>query len=160
MDYAALKSELQNDPAGIGYGTLVEWDPTHHPNQLISQTNSDVQLAALINAPGAGTISQGVVSKDVFLTALASPLAALMARADTDSVKQQFAGWLQLLGLATNIYTADADLVATMASAVTAGVFTQAQSDGALKRSGSRAEMLFGPGSVLASDIAIALGRS
>lgn len=135
MNYETLKTEL----AGKQYAEAIA-------------AGDDTAIADLLNAPTAGTISRGVISKDQFVLALQSGLASILGKPENDPVRQAFAGWLALLGMVTNIDTADAAVLTTLEQAVASGVFQQAEVDAATKRACSRAEQLFGSGVIIRQD--------
>ncbi len=121
-------------------------------------SGDDQAIADLLNAPGAGTVSRGVISKDQFVMALSRGLATIYGKPDSDPVKQAFSGWLKLLEIVTNIDTKDPAVLETLANAVQAGVFTQAEVDAATTRRCSTAEQLDGAGAVASgSEVAAAL---
>ena len=150
---AALKSEIQTDPAKLGYAAYIGV--------------SDNQLAAMLNATtgtGAATISLSTVTKGALLLGIipwldqiasGKTLAGATLTADVITKWQQRAQVLQ---------AADATIVVVqvapmMAEAITDGIGTQAQIDAVAKRTGSRAEVLFGEGTTIqAADVLAAMG--
>lgn len=118
-------------------------------------SGDDAGIADLLNAPTVGTISRGVIPKDLFILALQSGLSGLLGRTDTDPVKQSLTGWLKLLDMVTQIPTGDPEMLTVLASCVGAGVFTQAEVNAATIRPCSKAEQLDGVG-VIASESDVA----
>lgn len=141
MDYAALRSEIQADPVAMGYAPLVA-------------SGSDGALADLLNSltsRGAATITLDRVERDNVL-----PLALVMTKnavllADANKRTR----WLQsamIFTAADSIPSSQAQVVATFTDAVADGVLTQAQANGLRQRTGSRAEVLFGPGTIVSGN--------
>lgn len=142
---ASLAAELADDPAGLGYATYVA-------------AGQDGDIEALINAatgPGAGTVTLASVPRDAVLLGL-SP--ALLSIGDKSAeVKDR---WGRILGViqAADSLTINASNLAMFGLAILDGLMTQPQAEAIYRRTGSRAEVLFGAGSrVDTSDIAKAL---
>lgn len=148
MDYAALRDELVNDPVGMGYHDHIQ-----------DGISNDVKLAELLNDPtsvGSGTISMEFVPRNQFLIGV-SPAAILLA--DKDAIVQ--AKWDRLLMFASSVDHISMNnpvIQGMMSLAIQDGILSQDQIDSFSKRTGSRAEMLFGEGTrVTHTDVAIAL---
>ncbi len=145
----ALTSELRNDPAGLGYSANVE-------------SGNDAANAALLNSltgAGAGSVPSDPMARDQVLLNLAPALITLASLSDTLQAK-----WDRILSVLQS-----ADTLA-IGNTNVQGLFTAAVSDGVLTseqaaafpatRTGSRAEVLFGNGTVVTDeDVAGALGR-
>jgi hypothetical protein len=143
---AALASEINSDPAGLGYAAL-------------KTAGNDAGIAALLNAlTGAGTGT-------VFLTAVnvQTLILALKSTADWDLLTTSGNNWnsIQLLTLVQPLDCSQTE-IQTLLSHVFSGLSANSITalTAAIKRTGSRAEVLFGAGSVIQNtDVAHALGR-
>ncbi len=175
VDVGALRSELADDPGGVGYGPMVAGGATDalaaalnevRVGTLVSRgTVSARQLAyemfqealemklagnaaalAAVGAPDAVAVALTTVDRDVF-----AALFACFAEVDAIPVESpQFVAYLAMLqakGILRDRTLADGTAL-TVAQQV--GLLTQ--------RAGSRAEALFGPGAVVTGeDVAGAL---
>lgn len=144
-----LNSELTTDPKGIGYATP------------LAATN-DNAVAALINAttgPGAATITIPSLTHDEFATLIAP---VVMAIGSASAALQ--AQWTPMLNLISGISVfqttaGNMGLLNTLASDFP-NQLTAAMITAATTRLGSRAEVLWGVGTVINwIDIAHAMGR-
>lgn len=150
---AALKSEIQSDPAKLSYAPYIGV--------------SDVQIAALLNAtsgPGAASIDLATISKGSLLLQIVPWLDQLATGQTTGGVaippatvtkwQQRF----QALQAGDAVLSVPA-LAAMMNDGVTDGLATAAQVAAITTRTGSRAEVLFGQGTVIqCQDVLAALG--
>ena len=145
MNTAQLKTELTTDPNGLGYAG-----------------KADAQLAALLNSftgPGAAVVAIASMARSDFLLGIAP--ATFVLPSLSAALQSKWDRILSLARSADQINVASATVQALLATAVSDGVLTQAQSDAISKRTGSRAEVLFGAGtSVSELDIARAMGRT
>lgn len=138
IDYAVLRQELTQDPLGLGYAG-----------------KRDAARAALLNAvvgPGAWQADLPAVPKNKFLK-LTVPAAVRLATATaTDGTTlgpKIVARWQAVFGHVYHVDPAtDIDL-SFLAQAVADKVMTQAELDGVGVKTGSRAEKLFGVGTVI-----------
>ena len=155
MDYAALKSEITTDPKALGYAPLINV--------------SDNGIAGLLNAltgPGAATISlltqtKGAILKGIIpaLDQLASGL-TLSNSPITSQTAQKWANRFAALRSGDPVVVLDGGLLFLLNQMVADGLTTQPYIDAFTTRTGSRAEALFGAGTVVQpGDIAKALGR-
>lgn len=144
-----LNSELVNDPMKIGYATP------------LAATN-DNQVAALINAttgPGAATITIPSLTHDDLATLIAP---VVMAMSSASSALQ--AQWTPMLALITgiNVFQTTAQNLG-MLNQLSADFPTQLPASAitaATTRIGSRAEVLWGAGTIIQwRDIANSMGR-
>ena len=154
MDYTLLKTELTTDPLGLGYASTL---PT-----------SDIATASLLNSltgKGTATITIPLFSRGELL-ALLIPLedqlssgVTISNTALTQLVLNKWSGRFDALRsgdtfIATNI------ILPLLNSAVTDNIATAAYITQITTRTGSRAEVLFGAGTVIQhSDISKAMGR-
>lgn len=143
MDYTALKSEINSDPTGIGYSSHVA-------------SGDDTGIADLLNAVGAGTIYVTSMERDEFLLAIASAYLTLPSLSSTIQSK-----WDRILGViqaATTINISSSSVRTLLSTAVSDGVLQQSVVDSITQRTGSRAEVLFGSGTIISpSDVSFAL---
>lgn len=154
MDYTLLKTELTTDPLGLGYASTL---PT-----------SDIATAFLLNSltgKGTATITIPLFSRGELL-ALLIPLedqlssgVTISNTALTQLVLNKWSSRFDALRsgdtfIATNI------MLPLLNSAVTDNITTAAFITQITTRTGSRAEVLFGAGTVIQhSDISKAMGR-
>ncbi|HXG76456.1 MAG TPA: hypothetical protein VNJ53_07800 [Gaiellaceae bacterium] len=154
LDLAALANELRTDPAALGYAPLVA-------------SGSDAALADLLNRRNrAGR--RPIAVAPLLLRAAASGVLAILTAASQDLTKPAAvrAAALAILKVLDRVDTLDLDdpaLRGVLDGLVAAGVLTAAQRDAVVAFGNaqiSRAEELFGPGTVVSHlDVARALGR-
>ena len=148
MDLTALRAEIANDPAALGYAANVT-------------LGSDSGVAALLNAPGASRINRGIVTTEVFLSDFGAQIAAI--RSDNPAgVKAGFSAVWDLLTVPRTIDYGHPVVQGALANMVAAGVggLTSAQVSTTTTRAASRAEVLFGAGvAVSSNDVAASFGR-
>lgn len=137
LDHAALRAEITSDPLSLGYAPLVE-------------NGDDEAVVELLNDPagkGAGSVAMSYRTKGEFLLAIAPAVMGLSALSDDLQRK-----WDRMLGLltATDVVQVGHPGVAGLLDlAIADGVITSEQKVAILTRTGSRAEVLFGPGSTV-----------
>jgi hypothetical protein len=137
IDYAVLKTELQTDPRGMDYATP-------------RAAGNDTTLADLLNSPtgaGSGTVTVPSLARNDFLLALAP--AYLVLPSLSQALQAKWDRILAVIRAADRIDLANPSVQALLAQAVTDGVLTQAQVNALGQRVGSRAEVLFGAGTVV-----------
>lgn len=146
IDYAVLKDELENDPKSIGYQSKIN-------------LGQDLAVAGLINAttgPGAETISLPTISKGQFLLGIA-PVGLTLP---TKSAEIQ-AKWDRIILLASSADVVDIGnptVGLLLQAAIADELITPEQVAAFATRTGSRAEVLFGVGTLVRhEDIAKAL---
>jgi hypothetical protein len=145
IDLAALRAEIQGDPRGLDYG----------PHAVAQDDGAVADLLNSTTGPGAATIALSFVSRDDFLKAI---LPAFLVIPNLPANIQ--AKWDRILNMinAGAGVTINAPVQALLAQAVTDGVLTQEEADAVWHRTGSRAEVLFGPGTVVTPDqVSVAL---
>lgn len=155
VDLTALKTELTTDPKGLGYAAN------------LTSTN-DVANAALINATsgaGAAVVPLIAVPKGQLLlgiTPLLMQLASGQTTAGATTSAATTAKWQMLFQA---LQAADPTLVVAqilpmLNDAVTDGLTTSTAVTALTTKTGSRAEVLWGAGTVIQwQDIAAAMGR-
>lgn len=138
VDYAALKNEIDTDPATIGYAPLVT-------------SGDDVGIANLLNQVRAGTsITKAFIPLEDVLAAIVKTEFDSLTSAQKTVVDQFIRG--------TRIKSGDANMRATLGALFAAGTTTRANLVALSTRTGSRAEVLFGEGIVIGhADVARAL---
>ena len=146
MDIKALRNEIDNDPAKLGYAPLVA-------------LGSDAGIASLLNAIGTGRVSRNVVTKEIFFADFGSQIFGIFSDA---SLSAAFAPLLKMLDQMGTI-DLDHPLVqrglANIVSVPALGL-TAAQVQAITTRPCSMAETLFGSGAFVSSnDVAAAFGR-
>jgi hypothetical protein len=148
MDYTVLKKELEADPLGLGYAPLLD-------------SGDDTGLCALLNSHsgfGAATVSVPSVSRTDFLLAIAP--AYLVLPTLNAFVQAKWDRILAVIGAADRIDCTDPRVQALLSAAVVDGVLTSDQATAINTRTGSRAEVLLGPGTELSTgDISFALRK-
>ena len=140
MTDAEMLAEIMNDPAGLGYATM-----------------TGQEIVDAMNVPRTGVSILVIVPKATFLqvTGLAPFRAAALSEPNRT-------GWLESLAnirsLEIGIVPSDAGVSALLTSAVSDGVLTadeKATLDALGTRTGSRAEQLWGAGTVVSlNDVA------
>ncbi len=154
MDYTALHTELTTDPLAIGYS---------------AQLNiSDIAVAAMLNATtgnGAATITIPSLSRgqwDALLIPLEDQVASGLNLSGAALSSAVIAKWnARIASLRAGDQTIQTSVMTPfLNSAVTDGLITSAFLTQITTRMGSRAEVLFGAGTVAQwQDIARAMGR-
>jgi hypothetical protein len=151
IDLAALKAEIQGDPKGLDYG----------PHAVAQDDGAVADLLNSTTGPGAATIALSFVSRDDFLKAILPAFLVLPTLATPDGWPETIqAKWDRILNMinAGAGVTINAPVQVLLAQAVTDGVLTQEQADAVWHRTGSRAEVLGGPGTVVTPDqVSVAL---
>lgn len=133
MNLAQLKSELQNDLAGLGYATPLE-------------AGNLTTVAALANGPG-GEVYLTSVSKGQFAFGLL-PLLANLAKTDA-ATQSRWDRVLQPLLALDSIDLTDTNVRAVLGAAVKESLLSRKQLAALTTKLGSRAEVLFGVGTVV-----------
>ncbi|MFL6141664.1 MAG: hypothetical protein ACJ72N_07315 [Labedaea sp.] len=135
---AQLTAELNGDPAALGYAVLVA-------------TGDDAGVAAILNAPTATNVFRNNIG--------VHEVVAAIAPADFAALTVLQVAKLQLLFTGTTTIDATSANTRALFVGIFAGMATSAASLTALaSRPGSRAEVLFGTGTVVtASDVSLAL---
>lgn len=137
---AALRTELQTDPTGLGYAPLIT-------------NGDDADLAALLNAVR-GTITvfrNDIESGEIVGSTVLSDFTTLT------SSQQNY--YLAIVSQPT-VDATNTNLRTSLATLFPAGSTTRTNLQALAQRNGSRAEQLFGTGiSVSTADVARALGR-
>ncbi len=149
MDYTALKTELTTDPKSLGYAPL------------LTATN-DAGCAALLNATtgnGAATVNLPSLTHDQFALLIAPVVMSLGSATTALQTK-----WTPMLNLISGIQSVTLNsTILGMINALSSDFpteLTAAQITSATTKTGSRAEVLFGVGTVIQwTDIAHAMGR-
>lgn len=143
---SSLHTEITTDPVGIGYAAV---------------TGQDQAQANLLNAltgPGAATITLASMPRDDFMRGITPGVIALASVSASLQSK-----WDRLLGIvraATSVAVSASDIQALLGQMVTDGLMTQLQINTFTQRTGSRAEVIFGSGTVIrAIDVAQSFGR-
>ena len=156
MDYTALASEVNSDPAALGLAALVA-------------AGSDAGVAAALNEVRTGDaylVNKGMMSRAQFVFDWSSIMIRIPGLASGKAPFWQFA--CQLILGADQIDVGSALLNGTLTNgsltgglrqqAVADGLCTDAEWAGCAYRQGSRAEVLWGAGTtVSANDVAVAL---
>lgn len=135
--YAAIASECQSDPLGLGLANLF----------LTAQDQAVAdELNSLTNA-GAVVITTNQVSKGTFLTGIAPGAIRLAGLSAALQSK-----WDRIINLVTgagDIILINSATLGMLALAVADGVMLQAEINAFTTRIGSRAEVLFGAGTFI-----------
>lgn len=141
MNNAALQSELQNDPAGMGYAPLVE-------------AADDIAISGLMNAiegPGAGVVTIPTLTRGQFLLNIVAPVGAALLKA-SPTLQAKWTFYLDLAKASEEIHITTPVIQSLLAALISDGIASQEIIDAATKRTGSRAEVLFGAGTVISPE--------
>jgi len=154
MDYAALYTELTTDPAAVGYASAVT-------------AGNDNACAALLNAPSAAVVTLTSIGKGALLRGIIPALDQLASGVDvnasalTAQIQSKWNNRFAALRAGDDVIALDAPLMVMLGQLVTDNIVTQAVIDAFSKRTGSRAEVLFGAGTVVQPhDVTVAMGRA
>lgn len=146
MDYTVLANEINTDPLTMGYAPFIT-------------SGADLAIADLLNsATGNGTAQINIIlmPRGDFLISLLPGIAALSGMSAALQTK-----WDRLITVACandNIAVSSLAVGAILDIAVQDGLLTSQQRNVIGKRTGSRAEVIFGAGTVVNhSDVAKAL---
>lgn len=139
INYTALRSEIMNDPSGLGYAPL----------RLAGNHSALADALNLVRASITG-IFRGIIPT--------YELVACIVKGEYDVLAASDRTLLQIIVSAGQIDTADAGTRAIMATIFGAATTTRANMIARATRTGSRAEQLFGTGiTVTVEDIGKAL---
>lgn len=147
IDLPALKSEITTDPLALGYAPYV----------TAGNDNAVTGLLNALNGAGAATVTLLSMSHDSFALMIAP---AVMALGSATAALQ--AKWNPMLNLVSGISLASLTpmVMGMLNGLVTDGLLTAAEITAGTTRTGSRAEVLWGVGTVIAwRDVAAAFGR-
>lgn len=152
MTPAELKTELTTDPAALGYA----------PSVTAGNHNA---LAAMLNAIGTTVITLTSQTKGAVLLGIVPALDQLAVGTDLSSaaipaaVSAKWQSRFQALSAGSDSLQLSPQFIGMLGQLVTDKLMTQAQVDAFTKRTGSRAEFLWGNGTTVSSnDVRIALG--
>jgi hypothetical protein len=148
IDYAALKTELQTDPKGLGLAVRVA-------------AGDDDGAATLLNTAGLSgeTVQDGEIPKGTFLLSLAPNLLSMASL--SAALQEKWDRIINAVAANATVHITHPHVIACVDAAVADGILTA--DDGAATkalgtRSCSRAEKLFGAGVVVTdADVARAL---
>lgn len=144
MDYTALASEINNDPASLGYAAL-------------KASGSDVGIVRMMNVAGTGRVGRGVVTTETFMADFGAQVLAILSDI-TLSDQQHFAPLLKMLGIVKTVDYGYGIVQSALHNMIGIAGLTQAAIDSTTTRPASRAEILFGAGvSVAVNDVSFAL---
>lgn len=145
IDLSALKTEIQTDQLALGYAPFVA-------------SGNDGGLAALFNAtsgPGAAQISRTSVTRGAILRGIIPALDQLALGVDLvdaaipAATAAKWRNRFDALRASDPEITLDASMVGMLQQLVTDKLMPQPYVDAITKRTGSRAEVLFGAGAVV-----------
>lgn len=135
IDYAALKTELNTDPKALGYATPLAAGAVTTAANLLNATSG----------AGTATVAVGTPERNTFLLGLLPGMVTLNGLSATLQSK-----WDRILRMVVTLDAIPMNLMqAILNNMVSDGVLTQAQADATWHRVGSRAEVLFGAGTVI-----------
>ncbi|MEO7481095.1 MAG: hypothetical protein ABIT70_10835 [Sulfuriferula sp.] len=156
VDPVALKSEITTDPKALGYAPYV------------TATN-DNAIAGLLNAltgVGAATIQLSAISRGAVLSGVVPGNDQLATGLNLSSVAiptataNKWSERFAALRSADDTVPLTANFMGLLGQLFTDNLMTQAQIDAITKRTGSRAEVLWGAGTIIGwRDVAAAFGR-
>lgn len=156
VDLTALRTELQNDPASLGYAALLTAGSDQGLADALNLRRASIQVRRADIAPA--EIAGAIAVADY--TALpGTPTAAQL------STERRFLAWLTgIMAVPTlrllNDDGTDGPAIANFKAMFAAGTGTLTRLSALASRTGSRAEQLFGTGvGVTALDVARAFGR-
>lgn len=148
IDLTALRAELTTDPQAVGYAA-------HYA------AGDDYTLAQMLNATtgaGAASVPLIAISRGAFLRSVIPGTDRLAAGLDSDGAALTSATitkWTYRFNAARGgdeTIALDAAMLGMLGQMVTDKIMTQAEIDAFTTRTGSRAEVLFGAGTVIAVD--------
>ena len=145
ISHAALLVELQTDPMQLGYAAPL----------AIGNLDALATLLNSLTSPGAALISLPTVTHDQFELGLAPALLGFSSLPSNIQAKWQ--PILDALNSSSTIVI-DTQTMGLLSIAVSDGVMTSAQAVAIYQRIGTRAEVLFGAGTVVQdSDLSAAI---
>lgn len=146
IDPTELGTEISTDPEGLGLGEL--YDEGQYQG-VANALNS-------LTGPGAASINLPSVSKDNFILAIAPALLVIPTLSSDLQTK-----WNLILNTVLGVNLIDltnSNVTDLLEDAVSDGVLTSDQVTAATTRIGSRAEVLWGAGTVVsAEDVSLAI---
>ncbi len=150
---ADIKADTGNLAATIGTTMAYLTGPTVTADGVIANLYNTVSVD--------NSIAVISITRDDLLYALSAPILAVLTDQAAQVAKSaKYGPVLQMLNMLTVIQMDNASLTTVFTDLVTDGYATSAQITAITNRSGSRAELLFGAGTVLDHyDVAVSLGR-
>jgi hypothetical protein len=148
VDIVALKSEISTDPKAIGYAAQI----------TVENDNGVANLINALTGAGAVTITLQTMTHDAFAMMIAPAVMALGTATAALNTK-----WTPLLNLVSGITTVHLTptVFGMVNGLVTDALLTAAAVTAGTTRTGSRAEVLWGEGTVIGwRDVAAAYGRA
>ena len=143
MNYTTLKTEIETDPAKLGYEPFVA-------------SGNDQAIANLLNTAGSGTIAVPNLDRATFLLNISPAYLALPGVSGV--VQSKWDRILDSVRASESVDFTSPYAQSLLGAAVQDGILTQAQVASLNQRTGSRAEVLFGPGTIIQqSDVSMAL---
>lgn len=132
----ALKSEILNDPASLGYAG--------------KSPALQAQLLNSLTGPGSGTIARKLVSNtDPAMRAMLAGAWKNVRSSNDASLKQDYNTLITLVGQIGSVTPGDANTQAVIAQAIADGIVSLGQVAAVSSRVGSRAEVLWGDGTIV-----------
>ena len=155
--YATLADDINNDR-----GNLAATINTTMAALTATNVTADTIIAGLYNAPSAANaVPVTQIGRDDFLHVMSAVVLQILTDMASSVPKSaKYGPVLQLLNMLNVIQLNNATLTTTFTNMITDGYVTQDQIAAIANRPGSRAEHLFGAGTILDhSDIARSMGR-
>jgi hypothetical protein len=145
---ALLTTELNTDPAAMGYASLIT---AKIPDPIVSLINSTTSPgAASVTAAGVQPGGSFSITRFQMMNALAVPIYGKMAGAGVIAKAAQWAAvFTYVFPLYDTFDLTQANMTTMLAQMVTDGLLTSGQSTAITSRTGSRAEVLWGAGCVV-----------
>lgn len=140
-----LRAEIANNPKGLASGGVSLTD------LAAAGMDRDGDCAALLNAltgAGAELVSLPSIPKGDFLLGIA-PAALVLASKDSSTQAKWDRVINLIVGAPDTVSVGSATIQAVLGIALADGILSQGQIDALSKRTGSRAEVLWGPGTVI-----------
>jgi hypothetical protein len=146
IDYTALKNEITTDPLGLGYALFVS----------AGNDQAVVDLLNTTTGPSAAQVSLPYLSRTTFLGAIL-PATLVLPTLSAD-LQSKWGRILAVVRASDGVDLTDSGVQGLIALAAGDGVLTSDQAAAIGKRTGSRAEVLFGAGTTIKNnDVSYAL---
>lgn len=131
IDLVALRAELTNDPAGMGYAPFLA-------------EGAFTPIVSLLNGAKSGSLLRGLVA--------AWEIAGSIERTEWAAITAADRAYIQMLLSAGSVNVASQRVQDAFANAFGVGSATRAALVALLRQPGTRAEILFGLGTVVTAD--------
>lgn len=170
IDFVALKNELNNDPASLGYAPYINLGDDTTLAGILNFVRNGSTPCPLNNVVGTAVVirRKDISSAEIILAIDVVDYPALPTNPNNSqlSMERRYLSWMECLANVPQVRLlnddgSDTPVISNFLAMFPAGTNTRARLQALSVRSGSRAELLFGMGtSITADNVAQALRRT